>query len=261
MPLQPWLPDVLRAAGLTVVEHPGWRTRDRPGPAFTPRAVLWHHDGSPVGDSPAVPKNMATDGANGAQLWVDRHGVWTVIAAGLMWHAGQGPGRGVIPANQGNTYAIGIETDHTTGEPWPTNQLNSLRRGTAAILRRLDARPDNALWGHKEYAPGRKPDPDGLDMNTERRIVTDLITGPNPEETDMSAQELLTTLIPRKGLADADPRSHTPVQVGDILAYSDHNFDRVAAETVTARLATEALAAQVATLRAAVEALAAKIGG
>lgn len=44
-----WLPDVLRAAGLTVIEHDGWRTRGlSTSQRFEPEkgGVVWHHDAS-----------------------------------------------------------------------------------------------------------------------------------------------------------------------------------------------------------------------
>lgn len=179
-----WMADVLRGAGVPVVEYPGWRTRYRADGPYNPRAVMWHHDASAPGPSPSVPDFLASPANNGAQCWVDTAGAWWLIAAGRMWHAGTGISWGVIPANAGNTYAIGIETDHTVNEAWPSAQLSSLRRGTAALMRRLGASPHNALVGHKEYAPGRKIDPAGLDMNVERPIVADLIASPPPLEED-----------------------------------------------------------------------------
>lgn len=213
MPLQHWIPEVLRAAGLTVREHPGWRDRDRPGAAFRPRGVMWHHDASKPGDSPNVPAIMARDGADGAQLWVDRYGTWTVIAAGLMWHAGRGAGRGRIRGGQGNVDAIGIETDHTIGEPWPAKQHLSLRRGTAALLRHLGADPATSLVGHKEYAPGRKPDPDGLDMEIERRIVAALMASDNLED-DMAPPSLTAITWPA---GQSGPESRRLVMLADLV--------------------------------------------
>lgn len=175
-----WLADVLRAAGVPVAEYPGWRTRTASG-SFNPVGVIWHHDASMPGPSPALARVIAEVGNAStppplSQAWVDMAGVWHVIAAGRANHAGTGSGWGRIRGNQGNTDAIGVETDHTVNEPWPGPQLASLRVGTRAILARLGASPGNALCGHKEYAPGRKIDPDGLDMNLERRLVAEATT-------------------------------------------------------------------------------------
>ncbi|HEY8371672.1 MAG TPA: hypothetical protein VIL00_02910 [Pseudonocardiaceae bacterium] len=55
----------------------------------------------------------------------------------------------------------------------PLSQASNRARG--ALLRHLGAHPSDALCGHREYAPGRKIDPAGLDMNAERRIVAELL--------------------------------------------------------------------------------------
>lgn len=158
------------------------------------RGVMWHHDASPAGDS-----GKASIDANGygvrptgalwwcmydgfgwapaAAIWVDRYGKWYVYAAGRTNHAGVGTSA-ITGMNMGNAYLLGIETDHGTNEDWPEAQISSLRRGTAAIMRHYKLDPKTALIGHKEYAPGRKNDPDGLDMNLERRRVARLASTP-----------------------------------------------------------------------------------
>jgi hypothetical protein len=185
-----WLPDVLRDAGLTVKTYDGWKGR---GGGFTDlRSVVWHHDASPPGDSPGVPAYMIREidaGRPGGQLWVDRQGVWHVIAAGKVSHAGK-----VRRGMPGNSNSLGVETDHTTGERWPAGQLTSLRRGTAAILRRLGT-DASGLHMHKTVCdpPGRKTDPDGLDLHTERGRVAVLMAQsqqpPTPEPTPPPVQE------------------------------------------------------------------------
>lgn len=195
------LADILRAAGLVVIEYPGWRDRTQRDGAFSPRAVMWHHDASALGDSPGVPAMMANLDNNGAQVWVDRYGRWHLVAAGRMWHAGTGGPWGVIPAGAGNTYSVGIETDHTTGEDWPAAQLSSLRRGTAAIMRARGWSPWNALCGHKEYRV-TNPDPDGLDMDHERRAVAELIAHDLEDDmplTDEDVRKILDYQVERKG--------------------------------------------------------------
>lgn len=167
-----WLADDLRAAGLTVKESSGWQSRGRPFGDL--RAVVWHHDASPPGDSPGVPAYMLREmaaGRAGAQLWVDRRGTWYVLASGVAFHAGK-----VLPGMPGNSQSLGVETDHTTGEAWPEPQLVSLRRGTAVILRRL-GRDATALHMHKTICapPGRKVDPDGLSLPHERGRVAVLM--------------------------------------------------------------------------------------
>jgi hypothetical protein len=118
-------------------------------------------------------------------------GAWHCIAAGRANHAGVGGGWGVIPADQGNGYSVGVETDHTTGERWPDAQLQAMRVGTAAILTRLGAAPQGALCGHLEYAPGRKFDPAGLDMDAERRAVAALMDGDGMDWSDKGDNRVL----------------------------------------------------------------------
>lgn len=192
---------VLRRAGLTVVpmryesgryagrtwETVGWNDM----PYTELRGVMWHHDASPMGDSGGCKIDakgygvqptgalywMMYDGfgaAPAAAAWVDRRGVWYVYASLRTNHAGLGFSP-ISGRDNGNAYFFGIETDHTDGEPWPKAQLDSLRLGTAALMKSWKINPRLALIGHKEYAPGRKFDPDGLDMADERRRVAKLV--------------------------------------------------------------------------------------
>ena len=112
--------------------------------------------------------------APAAAIWVDRRGKWFLYAAGLSNHAGVGSSA-LAPNGTGNQYYLGIETDHTTGERWPKAQLDSIRRGIAAIMKAYNLDPKVALEFHKTYATGRKDDPDGLDLRTERRRIARLI--------------------------------------------------------------------------------------
>lgn len=170
-----WLADVLRDAGLKVVELPGWETRG--GELVDVDQLVWHHDGSPPGASPAVPKYMAgqiDQGKAGAQVWVGLDGTWHLVAAGKAFHTGE-----VRQGKHGNSRSLGFETDHTTGETWSgVKLLASLRQGTAAILRHIGA-DERAIEFHKTICspPGRKSDPDGLELATERAAVAALLGG------------------------------------------------------------------------------------
>lgn len=169
--------DVLRSAGCQVVEHPGWKARGHGGLATSKPTVVWHHDASPKGRSSSVGAYLrgmlsrATGSVGDSQLWVDYDGVWHIIGAGKAYHAG------VTKAGKpGNPTTLGVETDHTVGEAWPVKQLESLRRGTAALLRAF-GHSAGGLEFHKTIAfpPGRKVDPDGLSLASERTIVGGLI--------------------------------------------------------------------------------------
>lgn len=169
-----WLAEVLRAAGLPVVEHPGWKERGE-GEFIELESVVWHHDASAVGYSPGMADYIRSQvdlHKPGANCWVTLDGTWHLIAAEVTYHAGT-----VLPGKAGNHRAIGIETDHTTGETWSgVHLLDSLRRGTAAILCRLGT-TTGGLEFHKTICspPGRKTDPDGLVLAVERGAVSALL--------------------------------------------------------------------------------------
>lgn len=165
-------PAVLRAAGIPVVVHPAV-SRLSNG-TLRDHNIVWHHDASPVGDSPGALSWMLQNYHNSsAQVWVDRRGTWYIISYGVAWHAGR-----VNDAKFDNYHSVGIETDHTTGEAWPTAQIDSLRRGTAAILKH-EGKTTASLGFHKTICvpPGRKSDPDGLSLASERQTVAALMSG------------------------------------------------------------------------------------
>jgi N-acetylmuramoyl-L-alanine amidase len=183
-----FLADVLRRADLEVRESPGWKTRGRPPSkgGFDPRALMFHHDASAKGPTPGSAHSIAKVGHRSpdpdkdvppplAQLWVDTDGVWHVLAAGRSNHAGLGKGFGRIPRDSGNTYAIGVETDHTVGEEWAPGQRNSIIRGFAALADAMSIKPEQSICGHKEYAPDRKIDPKPMDMDSFRKDVEQLL--------------------------------------------------------------------------------------
>lgn len=172
-----WLVDVLRKAGLTVVEYPGWETRggDKIFNRMDPQTVGAHHTGTSTAwldtsvEYLLAVKGNATTPPPLAHLGLRRSGVYVAIASGVANHGGTGNWKGIT----GNRRAVGIEAyNNGTGEPWPQTQLDAYDRGVAALLERL-GRDASYLWGHKEYAtpPGRKIDPFGIDMFAMRRRV------------------------------------------------------------------------------------------
>lgn len=172
--------DIMRAVGLTVKEWPGWKTNadySDGTTSYNPIASIFHHDGMGLGfndnpnDDENVPAYMSGSGVGGAQKWARKDGVIYCLAAGRKWHAGVGDGWGPIPANGGNTYSMGWETDHTFGDGWPEIQVTALALAMVAIH---DARgwSRTNVCGHKEYAPGRKSDPESMDMDAFRTRLT-----------------------------------------------------------------------------------------
>ncbi|WP_288797822.1 N-acetylmuramoyl-L-alanine amidase [uncultured Arsenicicoccus sp.] len=197
--------DILRAAGCQVVEHPGWQTRGHGGLATSKPTIVWHHDASPKGRTPGVAAYMLAmlaklrGSVGDAQLWVDYDGVWHVLGCGKAYHAGV-----TKPGKPGNPTTLGVETDHTVDEAWPVKQLESLRRGTAALLRAF-GHSSGGLEFHKTIAfpPGRKVDPDGLDLSAERTIVGGLIVALGTKVTGGRAKP---ATVPATSSSSSDAR-------------------------------------------------------
>lgn len=190
--------EALRAAGITVVEVPGWQSRSH-GPLPDAPAIVWHHDGSDPGDSPGVLDWMVSNwDVASAQVWIDRAGAWHIVGdlGGKANHAGQ-----VLPGAIGNADSIGIETDHTVGEDWPAAQLQSLRKGTAALFTLWGRDPADALTFHKAVAPWRKVDPDGLDLAAERITVGALMPKRQVQQALRGGQAAFT--LPTAAVASA----------------------------------------------------------
>ena len=181
MPRQLWIPQVLRDAGLTVYEEEGWETRGTG--TFDPIGVMWHHTATPPSWSSRQLTNLLVRGHASlrgplCQLQLNRDGVYIVIAAGRGNHAGNGSWPTI---RLGNTQTIGIEAANDgVGEPWPQEQVDAYIIGTAALLKYMGQPVQNVL-GHKEWAPSRKIDPRGLDMDEMRSKVQAVLDSPGGE--------------------------------------------------------------------------------
>lgn len=171
-----WLPDVLRAAGLEVVEYPGWASRGH-GDFGSIWGVIAHHTGSnPPSNNPGYIANHPQLGL-ASQLHLSRDGVFTVVGVGLANHAGFGSYPG-LPTNDANRLTIGIEAENNGTEGWAHPQYDAYVRGVAAILRKLGHASSHVI-GHKEWAGAAqgKWDPGGMDMNKFRRDVQTILDG------------------------------------------------------------------------------------
>lgn len=171
-----WLPQVLRSAGLKVAEQPGWTDRGR-GDMGQVRGVICHHTGTKSQDNMPTLR-ILMEGRSDlpgplAQLGLGRDGTYYVVAAGRANHAGAGQWKGI----SGNSQFIGIEAENSgeTDDVWPDVQMDAYRRGTAAMLARIGAAAEMCC-GHREYAPGRKPDP-LFDMDEFRAKVGAIMLG------------------------------------------------------------------------------------
>lgn len=160
-----WLADVLRTAGLDVVEFPGWQARTAKKAPKTTWGVLCHHDAAP----PSPRRKMVTPAmiAYGhsrlpgpiAQLCITDDARVHVIAAGTANHAGTGRIPGTLWID-GNARLLGIEVNNSgVGEQWAAALLEVYATTVAACLGHLGLDSSRAI-AHKEYT-SRKIDPAG----------------------------------------------------------------------------------------------------
>lgn len=183
----PWLADVLRAAGITVVEHGDWRNHYRPG-SFAPFGVLWHHTaGSTTSASNPHPSlNICINGRSDlpgplCHALVDYFGVFHVISAGRANHAGTARASGPIPAGDGNTMLVGWEIDYNgVSQSMSAAQYTQSLKATAAVLKQF-GRDASYARGHRETSTTGKIDPAFCDLDVMRSDVAALMnTTPPP---------------------------------------------------------------------------------
>lgn len=180
-----WLADVLRAAGLRVVETSGWKTRYATGGSHptNPAGVLEHHTATTTSYSnPAPTVNLCINGRSDlagplCHAVIGYDGTMHVIAAGRANHAGRAKASGPNPAGDGNTLYVGFEWDYQGVNQAPSpQQYDAAVRATAAVLRRI-GRPAEAARGHKETSVTGKIDPGRVDMNSFRADVARALAG------------------------------------------------------------------------------------
>ncbi|MGP4016482.1 peptidoglycan recognition protein family protein [Saccharopolyspora sp. 5N708] len=167
-----WLADVLRAAGLTVVETDGWRDRTATsGPQPAPVGVLEHHTATPASyENPAPSVQLCINGRPDlagplCHAVIGFDGVVHLIAAGRANHAGKAKASGPNPAGDGNTLYVGFEWDYQGVDQGPSpEQYSAALRATTAVLNHLGRQMD-AARGHKETSVTGKIDPGHVDMN------------------------------------------------------------------------------------------------
>lgn len=187
----PWLADCARSTGLPVVELVNWRNHHHGPMADHIYGTMCHHTAGPdprpgaTNDFPSI--GIVRNGRPGlagplAQYGLGWYGTVYVIAGGLAYHAGAGSYRGVL----GNSRWIGIEAEDAGDGDWSPPQLAAYPRLVAAIQRWLG---QDAGWvcAHREYAPGRKIDPAGIDMGRFRIDVARYLQG--YEEDDMTPEQ------------------------------------------------------------------------
>lgn len=208
------LADVLRAAGLHVVEQDGWPSRARSSGGYAdgrPWCVMWHHTASSASpESDASYMSFGADSKPVANLMIARDGAVWVLAAGATNTNGKGEARpfsrGTVPADSMNTYAVGVEIcNNGVGEVWPAVQVEACFATSLALTSWLGLEPDDADE-HSTYAPGRKIDP----------ATADAVDGPwQPAATNSSGSWSLDDLrseLRRRSTSSAPEPAPEPPQ-------------------------------------------------
>jgi len=159
--------DILRGAGLTVVEEPGWQTRARGSGGYDgnrPWVIMWHHTASDTSPANDVSYIINADDGPLANLYLARSGTVHVIAAGATNTNGKGGplggfSRGTVPLDSMNTYGLGIEAaNNGVGQQWPQVQIDSYFKINNALTAAYGLAFTD-LSSHEGWAPGRKIDP------------------------------------------------------------------------------------------------------
>ncbi|MFC8494701.1 peptidoglycan-binding protein [Streptomyces sp. NPDC057235] len=188
----------LRAEGVSVVEHPGWRTHNRnhKGPFGPVHGVMIHHT---VTKGTATTVRICHDGYAGlpgplCHGVIAKDGTVHLLSAGRANHAGPGDGdvlQAVIaerPAptddeadTDGNRYFYGFECENLGDgkDPWPDVQLEAIERAAAAICRAYGW-GERSVIGHLEWQPG-KTDPKGFSMSSMRTRIAERLGDAVPE--------------------------------------------------------------------------------
>jgi hypothetical protein len=162
-----WLPNVLRQAGLEVVEYEGWQTRSRSSGGYLPDgplAVFWHHTASratPGSDARWMCYNSPSRPI--ANLMVPDDGTIWVLAAGCTNTNGKGQrmtfSRGVVPQDAANTRVVGVEIcNDGVGELYSQHQIDVAFAASNAINGYVTNQARDVAT-HHSYARERKIDP------------------------------------------------------------------------------------------------------
>lgn len=198
------LVSALRAEGVNVVEHPGWRTnnRNQKGSWGPVRGVVIHHTVS-SGTSASVSLCFNGHSELPGPLChgvIAKDGTVHLVGNGRANHAGGGDPsvlqavasetygdrpptprehEGSPGAVDGNSHFYGFECVNLGDghDPWPAEQLNAIERVSAALCRAHDWGAKSVI-GHLEWSDW-KSDPRGFSMTgMRRRVQTRLTTHP-----------------------------------------------------------------------------------
>ena len=163
-----WLADVLREAGLEVIEMPGWKQRGH-GDFGEIWGSMYHHTGSNNTSAEFCRDGRPDLPGPICNVHVGRRGQMTLVAAGIAYHGGSGSYMD-IGHNIANQRTIGFEVQYD-GKDITNAQREAMVVAMAAISRKLNRGANNSVVGHREYSNMGKWDPGNVDMNVTREQV------------------------------------------------------------------------------------------
>lgn len=229
-------PSLLRAAGLTVVEIPGWQGRGHDGP-FAPVGVNNHHTGSydKIGDTAddlSYARWLFTVGRPDLRaplcgITISAEGVVYVGAAGRTHHAGVAKAAGTVAAGDGNTLYYGIEWMLSGTQPISDRQYEAGATTNAVLLGLTNTSVQTVQVHYATSVTGKWDigDPDGvpfkghrvLDLGKFQRRVQEEVhrlaapkPKPKPEPTRVSkARDLIIVAIRKAELRGQTARAKT----------------------------------------------------
>ncbi|MGW6927324.1 peptidoglycan-binding protein [Streptomyces sp. NPDC054950] len=194
------LVSALRAEGVTVVEHSGWRTNNRnhKGSWGPVNGVIVHHTVT-SGTSNSV--SLCFDGHSAlpgplCHGVIAKDGTVHLVGNGRANHAGSGDGdvlkaviaEQALPApnendTDGNVHFYGFECVNLGDgkDPWPAVQLEAMVRASAALCRAHGWSAASVI-GHKEWT-SKKIDPRGFTMADFRASVATRLGKPTTPST------------------------------------------------------------------------------
>lgn len=188
---------IMKGAKIIWVE--GWEarsTRDSVDIDFDPHGVVCHHTAGArpaAGDYPslATVRDGRSDLAGPlSQFGLGYSGTIYVIAAGRANHAGPGGWKGL--SGNGSVWGVEAENPGTpTGTtrpeqlnvPWTSEQLKWYPRLCAALAAVTPFEAEMVCF-HREWNPIDKPDPSGLDADTFRAQVAEILSSTQSDQKE-----------------------------------------------------------------------------
>lgn len=212
------LADRFRAAGLKVVEVPGWQRRGRPASvgSFAPVGVLWHHTGSSDRDPDSLKDDLEyakwlfLTGRSDlnpplCQISVGRDGTVYVGAAGRANHAGEARASGPVRAGDGNALYVGVECQNNGTEGWEPEQYEAMV-AVGVVLTRLLKGTAAHNRAHKETSVTGKWDPGALDMDKFRAAIAKALVPRPPMTRGDNVDAAIVRLRKAKGTGERGRR-------------------------------------------------------